>query len=424
MYKLVGDLGAGVGVEFMQNIVFAKGINPAITRTVDHFFHWKLLRDLLAGPYGLVTMGLTYAVAIVMPIVGTFFFAFGLLEDSGYLPRLAVMVNRFFRAMGLTGKAVLPMVLGLGCGTMATLTGRILETRKERILVTLLLALGAPCSAQIGVMVGMFAKLSLKAVVLWVLVVVGSLIIVGFLASKLIPGEKADFILEIPPLRIPTIKNILTKTLARLEWFLKEAVPLFLLGTLPLFALDHLGLLKLIQDLAEPVVVRFLGLPGKATEVFLLGFLRRDYGAAGLFIMSQAGELNSVQVVVSLLPITLFVPCLANFFMIIKERGLGQALAMEGFIFPFAFLVGGAELPAPCLPGEPMKEDMKNFLRCPLCGNIFNKETQTCGGCPFGKACGLICCPRCHYQFVAASKTLHFLKRILHREKAEKEVGR
>jgi ferrous iron transport protein B len=341
MYKFVGDFGAGIGVDFMQKIVFGRYINPAATQAVEYFFPWKPFQDLLVGPYGLLTMGLTYAIAIVLPIVGTFFFAFGLLEDSGYLPRLAVMVNRFFRAMGLTGKAVLPMVLGLGCDTMATLTARVLETKKERILVTLLLALGVPCSAQIGVMVGMFAKLSLKAVALWGLVIVGSMILVGVLASKLIPGEKADFILEIPPLRLPTVENILVKTLARLEWFLKEAVPLFLLGTFFLFAFDRLGLLKVIQDLAEPVVVRFLGLPAKATEVFLLGFLRRDYGAAGLFLMAQAGELNPVQIVVSLVTITLFVPCLANFFMIIKERGLGQALAIAGFIFPFAFLVGG-----------------------------------------------------------------------------------
>ena len=109
-----------------------------------------LPRDLLVGDYGLVTMALTYALALVLPIVATFFIAFGVLEDSGYLPRLAVMVNRAFKTMGLNGKAVLPMVLGLGCDTMATLTTRILETRKERVIVILLLALGVPCSAQLA----------------------------------------------------------------------------------------------------------------------------------------------------------------------------------------------------------------------------------------------------------------------------------
>jgi ferrous iron transport protein B len=341
MYKWVGDFGAGIGVDFLLNVVFGKAINPAVTWVVEYLFPWQILQEFFVGPYGLVTMGLTYAIAIVLPIVGTFFFAFGLLEDSGYLPRLAVMVNRIFRVMGLSGKAVLPMVLGLGCDTMATLTTRILETKKERILVTLLLALGVPCSAQIGVMVGMFAGLSMKAIVLWAFVVMGSMIFVGLLASKLIPGEKADFIMEIPPLRIPTLANIFIKTLARLEWFLKEAVPLFLLGTFFLFALDRLGLLKAIQNMAAPIVVGFLGLPAKATQALLLGFLRRDYGAAGLFVMAKAGELDSIQIVVSLVTITLFVPCVANFFMIIKERGLGQALAMAGFIFPFALIVGG-----------------------------------------------------------------------------------
>ena len=341
MYKWVGDFGAGIGVDFLFNVVFGKAINPAFTRVVEYLFPWQVLQDFFVGPYGLLTMGLTYAIAIVLPIVGTFFFAFGLLEDSGYLPRLAVMANRVLRTMGLNGKAILPMVLGLGCDTMATLTTRILETKKERILVTLLLALGVPCSAQIGVMVGMFAGLSVKAVILWGFVVMGSMIFVGILGSKLIPGEKADFIMEIPPLRIPTLGNILIKTLARLEWFLKEAVPLFLLGTMFLFVLDRLGWIKSLQNLAEPIVVGFLGLPAKATEALLLGFMRRDYGAAGFFIMAKAGELDSIQIVVSLVTITLFLPCLANFFMMIKERGLGQALAMAGFIFPFALIVGG-----------------------------------------------------------------------------------
>ena len=341
MYKFVGDLGAGMGVDAMQNVLFGKWINPAVIWGVERLSLWKPLQDFLVGPYGMITMGLTYALAIVLPIVATFFFAFGFLEDSGYLPRLAIMANRIFRVIGLNGKAVLPMVLGLGCDTMATLTARMLETKKERILVTLLLALGVPCSAQIGVMMGMFAGLSWKALLVWGGVILGSMTLVGLLAAKLIPGEKADFILEIPPLRFPTVYNLLIKTLARVEWFLREAVPLFLLGTAFLFAIDRLGLLLLLQRLCEPIVSGFLGLPVQATEAFLLGFLRRDYGAAGLFVLAQQGKMDANQIVVSLVTLTLFVPCLANFFMIIKERGLAQAFAMAGFIFPFAVLVGG-----------------------------------------------------------------------------------
>jgi ferrous iron transport protein B len=298
------------------------------------------VRDALVGQYGLVTMALTYSLAIVLPVVGTFFIFFGVLEDSGYLPRLAVMLNRVFRAMGLNGKAVLPMVLGLGCDTMATLTTRILPSRKERVLVTLLLALGVPCSAQLGVILAMLSSMSPAGTLLWAGVVAGTLVGVGWAASRLLPGRSADFLLEIPPLRWPQLSNILVKTAARTEWYLKEAVPLFVLGTLLLFALDALHALGAIQRVAEPLVVGLLDLPPEAASAFLVGFLRRDYGAAGFFALREAGKLDGIQAVVSLVVITLFVPCIANFFMMIKERGLRTALAMVAFIVPFAFAVG------------------------------------------------------------------------------------
>lgn len=341
IYKFVGEFGAGTSVDFLEEVIFGKYLIPWFSQLVNWLIPFKLVKDLIIGEYGLFTMALTYAIAIVLPIVGYFFLVFGMLEDSGYLPRLAVMVNRIFKIMGLNGKAVLPMVLGLGCDTMATMTARILDGKKEKIIVTLLLALGVPCSAQLGVVIGMLSGLSLKASIIWVVTVVMVIFIVGFLASRVLPGEPEDFILELPPLRIPQIKNIVVKTLARIEWYLKEAVPLFILGTLILFLLDKFGLLALIEKAATPVVVDFLGLPAKATSAFIIGFLRRDYGAAGLFVLARDGQLNPIQILVSLVTMTLFVPCIANFFMIIKERGIKIALATIGFIFPFAFLVGG-----------------------------------------------------------------------------------
>lgn len=341
VYQFVGVLGAGIAVDFLEDRVFGVYLNPWIARIVDVVLPVPFFKELLVGEYGIVTMALTYAIAIVLPIVGFFFIAFGILEDSGYLPRLAVMVNRLFNLMGLNGKAVLPMILGFGCDTMATLTTRILETRKERILVTLLLALGIPCSAQLGVILGMVAGLSYKATAIWVGTVVGVMFLVGYLSSKIIPGSPSDFILELPPIRIPQFVNILVKTIARVEWYLKEAVPLFILGTVILFAGHKAGALYYVQRITDPVVVGVLGLPSKAAEAFVIGFLRRDYGAAGLFKLAKEGLLDPVQIVVSLVVLTLFVPCIANFFMMVKERGFRTALAMVLFIFPFAFAVGG-----------------------------------------------------------------------------------
>ena len=339
-YEFVGVFGAKFLVDLLEGGVFGKGIVPAASWLAERTIPWPIFRDFLVGPYGMISMALSYAVAIVLPIVGTFFLGFGILEDSGYLPRLAVMVDRIFKKIGCNGKAVLPMILGLGCDTMATLTTRILETRKERIIVTLLLALGIPCSAQLGVILGMLGNVGLAATSTWLAILVGVILAVGYLASKVIPGESSDFILEIPPIRLPQMGNLAVKTMARIEWYLREAVPLFLLGTFILFVADRLGWLQSVQKASEPLIVGLLNLPPKTAEAFLIGFLRRDYGAAGLFDMARAGLLTNLQVLVSLVTITLFIPCLANFLVIVKEQGAKVAAGMALFIFPFAILVG------------------------------------------------------------------------------------
>ena len=340
-YQFVGVFGAQISVDFLEETFFGEWLLPPLTGLIHRFIPIPILQELLVGPYGILTMALTYAIAIVLPIVGCFFIIFGLMEDSGYLPRLAVMSNKIFKRMGLNGKAVLPMVLGLGCDTMATMTTRILDTEKDRTIVTLLLALGVPCSAQLGVILGMFSGLPIFYLLTWIFLIALILVMVGYLAARLLPGEGSDFILELPPLRIPKISNIVVKTLARIEWYLKEAVPLFILGTLFLFILHQTKALSLLERISTPLIVHFLGLPAKTTEAFIIGFLRRDYGAAGLFMLAREGLLDPRQILVSLVTITLFIPCIAQFFMMIKERGLKKTLWISAVIFPVAFGVGG-----------------------------------------------------------------------------------
>ncbi len=339
-YYFVGVFGAQTLVGLLEENIFGGIINPFFAGLFAQVPS-QFINDLFVGEYGIISMAITYALALIFPIVTTFFLAFGALEDSGYLPRLAFMVDRIFKKIGLNGRAVLPMILGLGCDTMAVLTTRILNTKKEKILVTLLLSLAIPCSAQLGVTLGILGAISGWAVLIWISVIGGVLFFVGYLSSKVIPGSATDFILEIPPLRLPGIKNIIVKTLMRLEWYLKEAVPLFVLGTLILFILDRINLLGILRKLMSPVAVGILGLPERSAEAFILGFLRRDYGAAGFKRMFDDGLLDPIGAIVAMTTITLFVPCIANFFMIIKERGLKTAIGMTAFIIPFAILVGG-----------------------------------------------------------------------------------
>ncbi len=323
-------------------------IRPAYSLSADTSLGWlqtilRFLHDSLIGEYGAITMALSYAIAIVLPIVTTFFLVFSVLEDSGYFPRMAIMVNRAFRIMGLNGKAVLPMILGLGCDTMATMTTRILDTHRERVITTLLLALAVPCSAQLGVLLAMMSVLSPVGALLWIGLIVGVILLVGWLSSRLFNSDTSDFILEIPPLRRPQFSNVLIKTYSRLNWYLREVIPLFVVGTAILFLLDKLQLLRLIARIGEPLVTGWLGLPSQMTNAFLMGFLRRDFGAVYILDAATAPEplLTPLQIFVSMVTITLFVPCIANVLMIANEHGSKVALRMAGFIFPFAFLVGG-----------------------------------------------------------------------------------
>lgn len=338
LYQFVGVFGAGTVVNFLEGRIFAKHINPHVNAIVKTLIPWESLRNLFAGEYGIITLGVRYAIAIILPIVGTFFIAFSIIEDTGYLPRLAMLVDRIFKKIGLNGRAVIPIVLGFGCDTMATIVSRTLETKRERVIATLLLALAIPCSAQLGVI---FAIMSGRrnALLLWGAIVGLTFLLVGFLSARLMPGEKPSFYMEVPPLRLPNISNILTKTYTRMQWYFFEVFPMFILASVLIWIGKLTGLFDLaVRLLSYPV--RFIGLPEEAAVAFLFGFFRRDYGAAGLYDLQTKGLISGTQIVVAGATLTLFVPCIAQFSVMAKERGIKTAITIAAFIFPFAFLSG------------------------------------------------------------------------------------
>jgi ferrous iron transport protein B len=174
---------------------------------------------------------------------------------------------------------------------------------------------------------------------IWALAMLMILMLAGFLAAKLIPGRRIPLVTELPPMRLPILGNVFKKTGGRLKWYLIEVIPLFLLGTFIMFALDKTGALPFIIRAGEPLVSGWLGLPKEASAAFVMGFLRRDFGATGLFAM--ADTLSPIQAVVGMITITLFIPCFASLMMMVKEQGSKVALAMVAVIVPFAFLIGG-----------------------------------------------------------------------------------
>ena len=338
LYKFVGTFGAGTLVDFLEDKVFISYVNPWVTNLVNSAIPFKVLQDLLVGEYGIITLGVRYAFAIILPIVATFFFAFAIVEDTGYLPRLAMLVDQLFKRIGLSGRAVIPLVLGFGCDTMATMVTRTLPTKRERIIATLLLALAIPCSAQMGVIFALLEGTPLGLVV-WLGVIILVFLLVGFLAAKIMPGELPTFYMEIPPLRLPQLSNVLRKTWSRLSWYFKEILPLFIFASLLIWIGQITGIFNILVKILEHPI-RALGLPDKAAVAFLFGFFRRDYGAAGLYDLKKAGLLSSNQIVVSCITLTLFLPCIAQLLMNIKERGIRMGIWMSVFILFFSFSVG------------------------------------------------------------------------------------
>ncbi|HEM45972.1 MAG TPA: ferrous iron transporter B, partial [Alphaproteobacteria bacterium] len=217
-----------------------------------------------------------------------------------------------------------------------------LESRRERIIAVTLLALAIPCSAQLGVILALLSTVSAAAVLVITGIIVGEFFLVGAILSRVLKGGTSDFILELPPLRTPRAGNILLKTGARVKWFLREALPFFLLATFILYLLDVSGSLQLLFRVAEPVTGTLLGLPPETAAVFILGFFRRDYGAAGLYKLWESGAVAGNQIVVALVVMSLFLPCLATLIVMIKELGVRWAFSILFFVLVVSLLTGAA----------------------------------------------------------------------------------
>jgi ferrous iron transport protein B len=339
MYLIIGVLVAQKLVGFTEGTLMRGWVEPLIRRGVALATGDSgVAYDLLAGQFGVITMTITYVFGLLLPLVVAFYFMLSLLEDSGYLPRIAALTDRLMSAIGLNGRAVIPLILGFGCITMATLTTRILGNERERKIATALMAFAIPCSAQFGVIVALLAAaggFGMALVYAAIMLLVFGLIGLGM--SRYLPGTSTDLLIDLPPLRVPRPLNVLNKTYRKTVGFLREVVLYFAVGAVIISILQITGVLTAAQNALAPFTEVWLRLPREAATAFIMGFVRRDFGAAGLYNLGLTGG----SVLVALVTITLFVPCLASVLVMAKERGkLFTALTWFGSI-ALAFLVGG-----------------------------------------------------------------------------------
>ncbi|GAB6100217.1 ferrous iron transport protein B [Halanaerocella petrolearia] len=338
LYKFIGVFVAQTIVDFTEGHLFAGTYEPFIKDIIGNLISKSsLVGQLLIGEFGVLTMAVTYTFGLLLPLVIGFYFFLAVLEDSGYLPRIAALVDRILTALGMNGRAIIPMLLGFGCVTMATITTRLLGSKRERIIAIFLLGLAIPCSAQLGVITGLIAPLGAKYFMIYVGTIAAVYVLAGTFLNKVMPGESTDLLIDLPPLRMPKMSNVLQKTYIKSKSFIKEAGSVFVLGSVVITVMQYFGWLIAIQDAVAPITVGWLQLPKQAATAFIMGIVRRDFGAAGLTGLSM----TAAQTTVSLITITLFVPCIAAMMIMIKERNWKESVAIWFGSWITAFTVGG-----------------------------------------------------------------------------------
>lgn len=338
MYKILGVFVAGTIVGFTEDTIMNGYYKPFIEGLVGSFIHQgTFIGSLLIGEFGILTMAPIYILGLLLPLIIGFYVMMAILEDSGYLPRIAALVDRSLTSLGLNGKAIIPLILGFGCVTMATMTTRILGTKREKIIATFLLGLAIPCSAQLGVIAGLISQLGAYYTIIYVVTILLIFIVAGTVMNKLMPGESSQLLIDLPPIRVPQLRNVVMKTIQKTWMFLKEATPLFVLGAVLISVMEYTNILVAVQNAVAPITVGLLDLPKETATAFIMGIIRRDFGAAGLTSINM----TQVQTLVSLIVMTLFVPCIAAIMVIFKERGYKDALLIWLGSFVVAFLTGG-----------------------------------------------------------------------------------
>jgi ferrous iron transport protein B len=338
IYLFVGRLVAQDIVDFTEDYLGKQVWEVWISGIVSRFVSetgW--FGALLIGEFGVLTMTVTYLLFLLLPLVAAFYLVLAVMEDSGYLPRLATLADRSLTFLGLNGRAIIPLILGFGCVTAATITTRLLGNEREKTIATAILQFTIPCSAQLAVIVALLATAGPKAVLVYSFTILTAFVLTGTLLNRFLKGEVTPLLIDLPPMRFPRFENVVRKTWNKTFFFMKEATPWFFFGALAVGIMQLSGLLTVWQNLLAPLTTGWLHLPKEGATAFVMGLVRRDFGAAGLYDMA----LDPMQTTVALVTITLFVPCIASLMVMLKERGIKQSAFIWFGSWIGAFLVGG-----------------------------------------------------------------------------------
>ena len=305
-----------------------------------HIYHILISQDygeiVFTESLGILSTGLYLPLAVVLPYIIAFYFMLSILEDSGYLPRLATLVDNVFHKLGMHGYGIIPMFLGLGCNVPGALATRSLETRKQRFIAITLLAIAIPCMAQMAMIFGILGPYGIYYIGIVFLSLIILYVTIGFILNRFIKGTSPEIFLEIPPYRLPSLRTTGKKTWMRIKWFLKEAIPFMIIGVAVINILYTAGLLQELARLLQPVMEGLFGLPGEASTAMITGFFRKDLAVGMLLSL----DVNAYQLVIAATMLTIYFPCVAAFIVMIKELGVKDMLKSAAIMLSTAAIVG------------------------------------------------------------------------------------
>ena len=307
------------------------------------FWHNVLVGKLSDGTInfqqsmGVLTTGLYIEFGIVLPYILIFYLVLGLMEDIGYLPRLAVLLDSIMHRLGMHGYAIIPSMMGMGCAVPALMATRILESKRERFIAATLICIAIPCAASQAMIFGLVGAKGWQYVALVFGIHFIVWLVLGLILNRTVKGFSPELLIEIPPYRLPSLRGVTTKLWLRVWSFLKEALPIIMGAIFIVSILYSLGIFDAIANFTAPLVSGIFGLPKEAVVAIIVGFMRKDI-AIGM--LAPLG-LSAGQLVVGTVVLSMFFPCVAALVIFAKELGLKRLLAALAIMIVSTIIVGG-----------------------------------------------------------------------------------
>ncbi len=333
-----GIVGIGMGLrQFLLLPLFRGLIIPPLVMLVSELLPPGIIQNIFIGEYGFLVKGLEWPFTLVLPYVLSFYAVLNLVEDSGYMPRLAILLDGLFNRVGLAGSGIIPLTLGYGCGIPAIMASRSLSSRKERLIVTILICLAVPCISQTGAFISLLAARSAAVMVSVFLFSWLVMIVAGLILNRIIKGDQLESMVEIPDLLLPRLDGIMKKLYLRLKLYITDgALPM--IGAVAVAAvLYETGIMAAWGRAISPLVTGWLRLPEEAAAPLVLGILRRELAVLPLLDL----ELTTLQLFTGAIVGLFYVPCIAIIATVAREFKPLFALFIFLLTTGLAFLVGG-----------------------------------------------------------------------------------